>query len=131
MTGTRRARVSPSFVGGEVTKYEAGTMVSIHLYPKSTEEEELIGGSFDYEGLKIPASHFYDSIRTIALLREVYKVAGDRFFDLYEQISRPFASAIQGLKRLHNGVLPDYIGWYLLGAAVIIFLMLALYLEPV
>lgn len=131
MTGTRRARVSPSFVGGEVTKYEAGTMVSIHLYPKSTEEEELIGGSFDYEGLKIPASHFYDSIRTIALLREVYKVAGDRFFDLYEQISKPFSVAIRILRRVHNGALPDYIGLCFLGGSVIIFVLLLLHFRLV
>ena len=131
LVGVTRVRVSPSFVGGESSKYETGRMISIHLYPKSNDDGELIGGTFDYEGMKIPGSHFYDSIRTIAILREMYQIAEKGFFDLYQQISRPFVSAIGALKRLHDGILPNYIGWYLLGAAVVIFLILALYLQPV
>lgn len=131
LSGAVRTRSSPSFVGGESPKYEIGRMSSIHLYPEAIDGGELIGGAFDYEGLKIPSSHFYDSIRTIALLREIYKIAGNRFFDLYEQISRPFISATRALKKLHDGVLPNYIGWYLFGGAVIIFLILVLFFKPV
>lgn len=130
LSGTTRGRVSPSFVGGESTKYQGGKVFSIHLYPESADVDELIGGAFDYEGLKIPSSHFYDSIRTIAFLREMYKIAGNKFFDLYEQINKPFVFAIRTLKSLHNGVLTNYVGLSLLGGAAIAFLILVFHFKP-
>lgn len=124
LSGTARARTSPSFIGGERAKYDGEEVFSIHLYPKSGNGDELIGGAFDYEGLKIPSSHFYDSIRAIAFLREIYRAAEGKVFDLYEQIGKPFFLGVDGLKRVHNGVLTTYVGLSLLGGAVIIFVLL-------
>jgi len=81
-------RRDSSFVGGE-------------LAPQK--EENMVTGT-----------EFYNTIREMGLLRGIYKKAEAGCFDLYEQAKKIFW-VCGPLKALHNGVLPTYLVWMLLG----------------
>lgn len=57
---------------------------------------------------------FYNTIKEMRLLRGIYAKAEGGVFDLYEQSKRIFSFS-RGLQFLHNGVLPSYLAWVVLG----------------
>jgi len=65
---------------------------------------------------------FYNTIEEMPFLRRVYKRANAGIFDIYEQgkklkiISKP-------LVILHNGILPTYLVWMLLGMLGLFFFL--------
>jgi len=71
----------------------------------------------------VTGTDFYNTIQDIGLFKRIYKKAEAGAFDIYEQARKLFI--VSGpLRRLHNGVLPTYLVWMLLGM-VGLFLFLA------
>ncbi|MBA7606783.1 NAD(P)H-quinone oxidoreductase subunit 2, chloroplastic [subsurface metagenome] len=71
-------------------------------------------------------THFYDTIKFLPSLRKIYAAQERGHFDPYVQLGR-LGSGITGLlKILHNGLLPWYLSWSLLGAVVLLFLFIFL-----
>lgn len=66
---------------------------------------------------------FYKTIEGVRLLRRIYKSAEKGTFDIYEQSKKIFSFS-KFLRYLHNGVLPTYLVWVLLGM-IGLFLVLA------
>lgn len=81
-------RRDASFTGGEIPPLQ---------------EENMISGT-----------EFYNTIKEIRVLRNIYKRAEEGFFDIYCQAKRIFCLS-RLLQYLHNGVLPTYLVWVLLG----------------
>lgn len=89
-----KPRLSPTFTGGE------------ELNPK--EEAKL--------------EDFYATISEIPLLKKIYALAEQKTFDIYEQFKNATFLLSDLLKKLHNGVLPSYLAWCLIGMMGLFFL---------
>jgi len=81
-------RQDSNFTGGENTEFAAETNVT--------------------------GTQFYNTIQEMGFLPRIYKMAGAGVFDIYEQAKKIF-SLSRLLQHLHNGVLPTYLAWMLLG----------------
>ncbi|MGD0336590.1 MAG: complex I subunit 5 family protein [Candidatus Omnitrophota bacterium] len=82
----------------------------------------FVGGEAIQKEESMPSgTDFYNTIKETGPLQYIYKKAEAKTFDIYEQakklsvISRPFQS-------LHNGVLPTYLVWILLGMVGLFFM---------
>jgi hypothetical protein len=72
-----------------------------------------LGGEILDSNLK--SEDFYSDIKELPLLKWAYLKAEARFFDLYEQGKNLVFSITAALRYLHNGVLPTYLAWCILG----------------
>lgn len=70
----------------------------------------------------VTGTDFYETVKDLNLLGRIYKRSEQGFFDIYKQGKRIFYFS-QPLQILHNGVLPTYLVWILLGAAVLFFVL--------
>ena len=87
------------------------------------EDDSYLGGEDIPQAQRVSGVDFYNSIKEMSLLSSIYKKAEDKIFDIYEQ-GRRLVFAITGrFQHLHNGVLPTYLVWCLLGM-VVLFLIL-------
>jgi len=76
----------------------------------------FVGGSLtaQKEENMVTGTEFYNTIKEMGLFKGIYKKAEAGCFDLYEQAKK--LSFVSGpLRALHNGVLPTYLVWILLG----------------
>jgi len=86
--------------------------------PLIRKDNPFVGGGLiaQKEENMVTGTEFYNTIKEMGLLKGIYKKAQDGCFDLYEQAKKLFF--VSGpLKALHNGVLPTYLVWILLGMA--------------
>jgi formate hydrogenlyase subunit 3/multisubunit Na+/H+ antiporter MnhD subunit len=80
--------------------------------------------SLQDEETKVSGTEFYNTIKELGILRGIYKKAEAGAFDIYEQ-AKNFVFWIGGhFQRLHNGVLPTYLVWCLLGMLALFFTFL-------
>jgi len=71
----------------------------------------------------VSGTEFYNTVREIGPLKRIYRLAEKGIFDIYEQ-GKAIVFGIGGfLQYLHNGVLPTYLVWMLLGM-IVLFLVL-------
>ena len=77
--------------------------------------ESYIGGEQIQEDMRLSGTEFYNTIEEIGLLKFIYKKAESGVFDIYEQ-GKSIVFGIGGFfQYLHNGILPTYLVWTLLG----------------
>jgi len=77
--------------------------------------DSYTGGEPVGKDMRLSGAEFYNTIKEYGLLGIIYKKAEAGFFDIYEQ-GKTFVFGIGGfLQYLHNGVLPTYLVWMLLG----------------
>jgi len=77
--------------------------------------DSYIGGEKAQEDMRLSGTEFYNTIKELRLLKFIYKKAEAGFFDIYEQ-GKTIVFGIGGVfQYLHNGVLPTYLVWTLLG----------------
>ncbi|PIV39781.1 MAG: hypothetical protein COS29_00750, partial [Candidatus Omnitrophica bacterium CG02_land_8_20_14_3_00__42_8] len=77
--------------------------------------DSYIGGEPVEKDMRISGTEFYNTIKEYGLLRIIYKKAEAGVFDIYEQ-GKALVFGIGGFfQYLHNGVLPTYLVWTLLG----------------
>lgn len=79
------------------------------------QDSGFIGGeSVDLSATRVTGTEFYNTVRELPVLKVIYKKAEAGFFDIYQQARKLFC--LSGvLQFLHNGVLPSYLVWLLLG----------------
>lgn len=109
-----KIRVSEVFIGGEVISPKSQAVVSL------PDGGETMTGVVDIDEAKIPGTYFYDSIKKIQVLDDTYQAADNKIFDLYEQLKKFINLFVNAGKKLHNGLLHNYLGWVFLGAIAII-----------
>jgi NADH:ubiquinone oxidoreductase subunit 5 (subunit L)/multisubunit Na+/H+ antiporter MnhA subunit len=93
----RAARVTRSFVGGELL---------------GTDE------------VRVPGTGFYDTVRSLPVLRGMYTDAGEEAYDVYHLGDRYGSTLVQNLRKLHTGVLAVYVAWCVIGLAIVLIYLL-------
>ncbi|MDD4900060.1 MAG: proton-conducting transporter membrane subunit [Candidatus Omnitrophica bacterium] len=80
------------------------------------EDSTFSGGELEEQGQEamVTGTDFYNTVQEMPFLKKVYQKAQAGTFDLYEQ-SRKIFKISKVLQFLHNGVLPTYLVWILLG----------------
>lgn len=86
------------------------------LQKSSRSDATFVGGESEKlrEDQMISGVEFYNSIKEYGFLNRMYKYAEKGVFDIYVQAKKVFIFS-RVLQYLHNGVLPTYLVWMLLG----------------
>ncbi|MBU4590803.1 MAG: hypothetical protein KKG01_07750 [Candidatus Omnitrophica bacterium] len=85
------------------------------------ETAPYIGGEEATKDMRLSGTEFYNTIKEMPLINAIYNKAEKKAFDIYEQGKRILFSFIRVFQFLHNGVLPTYLVWCLLGIMVLLF----------
>ncbi len=97
-----------------------GVVVFVFTSGKVRTSPTYLGGEQLADNVSV--EDFYESIKKLPLLRGVYKEAERKVFDLYEEGKKLVFSCMGALRYLHNGVLPTYLVWCLLGVMGLFFI---------
>ena len=77
--------------------------------------DSYVGGEPIGKDTRLSGTEFYNTIKEYGLLGIIYKKAEAGLFDVYEQ-GKALVFGIGGFfQHLHNGVLPTYLVWTLIG----------------
>lgn len=92
---------------------------------KPRRDSAFVGGELSAADEKnaFVATEFYKTVSDMPILRRIYQGAQAGLFDIYEQGKKIFSFS-RFLQYLHNGVLPTYLTWILLGLSGLILLLL-------
>jgi len=95
------------------------------LKPVIRQDSSFVGGEIsDLKESAVTGTEFYNTIKELGLLGAIYKKAEQGFFDIYEQGKNIIFSISGVFQYLHNGVLPTYLAWCLLGMLGLFLLLL-------
>jgi formate hydrogenlyase subunit 3/multisubunit Na+/H+ antiporter MnhD subunit len=115
------------FAGTSTLLILAGLLLGIIIFrlksvkPLMREDSAFVGGEELYSNdYAISGAQFYNTVKEIKVLSFIYNYAEKGIFDIYEQFKRVLQAGSVFLKYLHNGVLPSYLTWILLGMAVLL-----------
>lgn len=81
--------------------------------------DTFIGGEKLEDVFRPRADEFYKDIVEFPVLVKIYKLAQKKIFDIYEVGLRITFVFIRFLRYLHNGVLPTYLVWCLIGMLIL------------
>jgi formate hydrogenlyase subunit 3/multisubunit Na+/H+ antiporter MnhD subunit len=94
------------------------------LKPALRQDSVFCGGeALDFSQNRVSGTDFYLTVKEYGILKAVYKKAESGFFDLYEQAKVLVFAVGRFFQYLHNGILPTYIVWTLLGMIVLFFVL--------
>lgn len=82
----------------------------------------FIGGEVLPDAYRVTGTDFYNTIKDIGVLKFIYKRAEEKAFDIYEEGVKYSLKFTEMLRSLHNGILPTYLAWCLLGMIVLFFI---------
>lgn len=88
------------------------------------EDESYIGGELIEAEARVSGVDFYNSIKQMPVLKIIYQKAEDKLFDIYDQGKKFVFAITEKFQHLHNGVLPTYLVWCLLGMIVLFIVLL-------
>ncbi|HOX54533.1 MAG: proton-conducting transporter membrane subunit [Candidatus Omnitrophica bacterium] len=83
------------------------------------EDNNYIGGGAVGQDERVSGVDFYNAIRELKFFKYLYKKEEGKYFDIYEQGKNLLGFVGKLFQFLHNGVLPTYLVWALLGTAVL------------
>ena len=92
---------------------------------KTRRTEIFMGGETlkDYPDMRVSGTEFYNSISDIGILKFIYKMAEKKLFDIYE-VGKSITFGFNGILRyIHNGILPTYLAWCLLGMIILFYVL--------
>jgi NADH:ubiquinone oxidoreductase subunit 5 (subunit L)/multisubunit Na+/H+ antiporter MnhA subunit len=108
-----------------------GIIVGIIIYllgtiTKTRETEAFIGGEIleKQSNMRVSGTEFYDTIKEIAPLDAIYRLAERKVFDIYHLGSIITFGFNKILSYLHNGILLTYLSWCLLGMIILFYILL-------
>ena len=88
------------------------------------QDSPFVGGETSVlEESRVSGTEFYNTVKEMNVLSKIYKLAEDKFFDIYDLGQRGTFGVANLLRYLHNGVLPTYLVWCLLGMIVMFFVL--------
>ncbi len=89
------------------------------------QDRAFIGGEdMDLRIHPVTGTEFYNTVSEFGALKKIYSRAEAGFFDIYEQGKKLISAAGKVFQYLHNGILPTYLVWMLLGMLGIFFILL-------
>ncbi len=83
----------------------------------------FIGGEDVAKLERVSGAEFYDTIKDVAGLKALYKMEEEKSLDIYTIGRKAIYFFTDPLGRLHNGILPTYLVWCLLGMVAIFFVI--------
>lgn len=100
--------------------YLLGTITKIR------ETDIFVGGEVleEHPDMRVSGVEFYDTIQDIRFLRGIYKLAEKKVFDIYDVGTKITFTFTRILRHIHNGVLPTYLAWCLLGIIMLFCILL-------
>ena len=109
----------------------AGIVVGIIIYllgtaGKTRQTASFIGGENlkKFPEMRVSGVEFYKTIQDLKVLKVFYKAAERKHFDIYELGKKITFGFNRILSYLHNGVLPTYLAWCLLGMGILFYVLL-------
>ena len=86
----------------------------------------FVGGETveEHPQMRVSGVEFYETIREIGILKTIYKLAEKKLFDIYEVGAKITFGFNKVLRFIHNGVLPTYLAWCMLGMIVLFYILL-------
>lgn len=93
---------------------------------KTRQAEIFIGGELveQHPEMRLSGTEFYRTIQEMGILKTIYRLALKRWFDIYNVGSKLTFGFNKVLSYIHNGVLPTYLAWCLLGMLVLFYVLL-------
>ncbi|MFH1801042.1 MAG: proton-conducting transporter membrane subunit [Candidatus Omnitrophota bacterium] len=93
---------------------------------KPREAEVFVGGEDlkDHPDMRISGTEFYRTVEDMKILKPVYQLAKEKAFDPYEVGAKLTFGFSKFLSYLHNGILPTYLVWCLLGMGILFYIFL-------
>lgn len=93
---------------------------------KTREAEIFMGGETlkEHPHMRVSGAEFYNTIQDIGPLAIIYRMAKKKMFDIYEVGAKITFGFNSILRRIHNGVLPTYLAWCLLGMMILFYILL-------
>ncbi len=93
---------------------------------KTRRTEAFVGGERlqDHPEMRVSGTDFYHTIQDMRGLKGIYNLAEKKQFDPYEVGIREVSRLTNVMKILHNGILPTYLAWVLLGAAILMLVLM-------
>jgi len=86
------------------------------LRPLIRQDTAFVGGeALELREARVTGTEFYNTIKELGLLGAIYKRAEEGVFDIYNLGKKLIFSISGALQYLHNGILPTYMVWCLLG----------------
>ena len=101
-----------------------GALIFLLSNLKVRQTRQFIGGEKLAEDMRPSGVDFYSSVSDIGVLGRTYNLAERKFFDIYEIIKKIALKINSFLEYLHNGVLPTYLVWVLLGMITLLVIIL-------
>ena len=74
--------------------------------------------------MRISGTEFYRTIQEQRCLKGIYGLAQKKVFDIYEMGVKGTQKLYSVLRYFHNGILPTYLAWCLLGMLVLFYILL-------
>ena len=103
----------------------AGLLIYLLSRPKTFRTVHAFIGGEDVRSMeRISGTEFYNTIKDVGALGALYKKEENGSLDIYEGASRVTFFFSRMLQRLHNGVLPTYLVWCLIGLMVLFFVIM-------
>ena len=93
---------------------------------KTREADTFVGGENlnDHPEMRVSGTEFYNTIEEIGFLKFMYRLAKRKVFDVYN-VGKNIIFGINGILRyIHNGILPTYLSWCLLGMIILFVVLL-------
>lgn len=87
---------------------------------KARRTDIFVGGEILTDTSGIRGGSFYNTIKELPLLGRIYRLADKKVFDVYEDGSKATFFFTNILQWLHNGVLPTYMVWCLIGMLILL-----------
>jgi len=87
----------------------------------------MAGEKLGTEDSRYAGTSFYENVRELPVIKEIYRDAGAGVFDVYHLGGRYGEGIVQFLRSLHTGVLPLYVSWCLIGLGLIMAYLIRLW----
>jgi len=103
----------------------AGFIVGIIIYLSGNlkgvrEAESFIGGENIPANNRVTGTEFYQTIHSIPFFKKIYFWTERKWFDIYEQLDRLALSIASAFRKMHTGVLSNYLSWSVVGFILIL-----------
>ncbi|MDP2940331.1 MAG: proton-conducting transporter membrane subunit [Candidatus Omnitrophota bacterium] len=85
------------------------------LKSRARYDSYFVGGEIMPIDSRVTGTQFYNTVMDFKLIKFIYEKAKQKTFDIYEQSKNLVFSIDKFLQYLHNGILPTYLVWILLG----------------
>lgn len=86
--------------------------------------DSFIGGEAIQDQAGFQVTGFYNTIREMRPLKDLYEIASRRWFDLYELLKKLFYALHLLFSKAHTGVMTAYVIWIFAGFIIIMLLLL-------